>query len=239
MTRISWLDRIVYRFQHRWETSPQYRAVVSGVVGLCVILTMCSCMGLLNQTASSALAAIGLGGASAAQAQGTPNTGTNQLTGYQSIPTPTVLYPTGNAIPIGTIADSQTPPPYATATDTPPPATATDTPTSGGGGGGGSASCNGGSGSVTWSFSPCPAVHGQSVTFTLHAPNQPGHQMQFEVGFGMCSDGCAWVYSPTTIGSDGYWSHTGTIPNDASGPVTGNFSVNGGPSGIILGKNIA
>src|SRR5512146_1635886 len=41
MGRRSWLDSIVYRFQHHWETNPQYRAAVSGVVGLVLILSLC------------------------------------------------------------------------------------------------------------------------------------------------------------------------------------------------------
>ena len=38
----TWLDLVVRRFQDRWETDPQYRALVSGVVGLVLVITLCA-----------------------------------------------------------------------------------------------------------------------------------------------------------------------------------------------------
>ena len=58
--RVSWLDHIVRRFQDRWETNPQYRALISGVVGLALILTLCTCTGLMTVVSNNALASLGL-----------------------------------------------------------------------------------------------------------------------------------------------------------------------------------
>lgn len=235
MGRRSWLDSIVYRFQHNWETNPQYRAAVSGVVGLVLILSLCTCMGVLNRTAGAALAAVGLGTGDAGPL-GTPNTGTNRVGCCNSFPTPTVLYPTNGPPPLATVPESQTPPPYPTATDVP---TATDTPTPGGGGGGGTPSCSGGRGNITWVISnPCPAVHGQAVTLTITARQYAGQQMQLDISFGTCSDGCAWVYSPTTVPASGIWTATRTLPQDASGPIQGSFFFNGVPAILIVGPNV-
>src|SRR5258707_12299956 len=60
--RISWLDSLVYGFQHRWETNPQYRAAVSGVAGLAMVLVLCACLGVLTTAANAALAGFGGGG---------------------------------------------------------------------------------------------------------------------------------------------------------------------------------
>ncbi len=231
MRRPTWLDQIVYSFQHRWETNPQFRAMASGLVGLVVILMMCSCMGVLNATANSALAAIGLGGTgSSANIEGTPNTGTNQANGYQPIPTPSVVYPTGVVPPEATVPQSQTPPPYPTATST---ATPTDTPGPGGGGGGGS--CNGGGGGTSWSFNPGPPVHGQSVTFALSAPGHGGQQIQLHVTCGSTLIGYA---SPFTVPGGGSWSETVTLNASDAGPCSGFYQIGGGPTVLVNGPTI-
>ena len=233
MRRPTWLDRIVYGFQHRWETAPQFRAMASGLVGLVLILIMCSCMGVLNATASSALAAIGLGGSTSAAPQGTPNTGTNQLNGYQAIPTPTVIYPTGVVIPTGAVPQSQTPPPNVTPTTAPTP---TDTPNpGGGGGGGGGGSCNGGGSGTSWSFSNvCPPVHGQSTTFSLHAPAYGGQQIHLEV---MCGNTMIGSASTFALPSDGNWSQSVTLAASDSGPCRGSYYI-GTIVVIVNGPNI-
>ena len=230
MRRPTWLDRIVYGFQHRWETAPQFRAMASGLVGLVLILIMCSCMGVLNATASSALAAIGLGGSASAAPQGTPNTGTNQLNGYQAIPTPTVIYPTGVVIPTGAVPQSQTPPPNVTPTSV-PSATPTDTPTSGGGGGGGG-SCNGNGHSTSWSFSNvCPPVHGQSVTFTISAPQFGGQQIQVHV---TCGSALIGSPSPFQLPAGGVWSQTVTLAATDSGPCAGFYQLYAGSGFTVI-----
>lgn len=239
MRRPTWLDRIVYGFQHRWETAPQFRAMASGLVGLVLILIMCSCMGVLNATASSALAAIGLGGSTNVSAQGTPNTGTNQVNGYQAIPTPTVIYPTGVVPPQATVPQSQTPPPNVTPTSAPSP-TPTDTPTSGGGGGGGGGSCNGGGNGTTWVIGTCPPHAGKVVTLTINAPGHGNQQLGLEIKWGGTSSdsACFWIFQPTTLDSNGSWTNSQTVPADCTGPVTGNYSVNGGGFVVISGPNM-
>jgi hypothetical protein len=67
----SWLDQWVARFQHRWETSSQYRAVVAAVCGLVLIVLMCSCTGILATVANAGLASFGGGGSGS----GNTNTG--------------------------------------------------------------------------------------------------------------------------------------------------------------------
>lgn len=234
MRRPTWLDQIVYGFQHRWETAPQFRAMASGLVGLVLILIMCSCMGVLNATANSALAALGLGGGGN-NAQATPNTGTNQVNGYQPIPTPSVVYPTGVVPPVATVPDSQTPAPGPTPTNTPPPATPTDTPGPGGGGGGGG-SCSGGGSGTSWSFSNvCPPVHGQNTTFSVHAPGYGGQQMHVEVDCGSTQIGSAGT---VTLSPSGDWSQTVTLAaSDSGSPCKGSYYI-GTLIEIVNGPNI-
>jgi hypothetical protein len=230
MRRPTWLDRIVYAFQHRWETNAQFRAMASGLVGLVVILILCSCMGLLNATADSALTALGLGGSANVAPQGTPNTGTNQVNGYQPIPTPTVVYPTGVVNPVATIPDSQTPPPVPSPTNTP---VATDTPTGGGGGGGGGGgSCSGAKGGTSWSFTNiCPPAPGQSVTFTLSAPGDGNSQVQVHITCGTTLIGSP---SPFALPASGVWSQTVTLAAGDSGQCTGFYQLYAGAGLIVI-----
>lgn len=242
MGRRSWLDSIVYRFQHHWETNPQYRAAVSGVVGLVLILSLCTCMGVLNRTAGAALAAVGFGTGDAGPL-GTPNTGTNKVGCCNSFPTPTVLYPTNGPAPHATVPESQTPPPYATATEAPTP-TDTPNPGGGGGGGGGGGACNGNGGSTTWVFDPCPAKHGNLVTLTINATGFGGKQMSLEVKWGETSvdTACFWFFQPPnggiTLPPNGIWTNSYTIPADCNGPVSGVYMIQGGPSAVISGPSV-
>ncbi len=167
MRRMTWLDALVYRFQHHWETSPQYRAAVTGVAGLVLVLLMCSCMGVVTLTANSALAGIGLAGAASADG-GSANTGTNRLTGAQMIPTNTAPPYTPPPIPNVAIPSSQTPQPSPTDAPTPTPLpTATPCPGNCGGGGGG------GGGTVSATASPTPWYGGQGaqVNVVTSSPN--------------------------------------------------------------------
>ena len=169
MRRMTWLDALVYRFQHRWETSPQYRAATAGVVGLVLVLLMCSCMGVISLTANSALAGIGLAGSSTSDS-GSANTGTSRLTEAQVIPTNTLPAYTPPQIPNVDIPSSLTPMPSPTdvPTPTPQPTATPCQPNCGGGGGGG-----GGGGSVTATASPTPWVGGQGaqVDVVTSTPN--------------------------------------------------------------------
>src|SRR5258708_9652521 len=85
--RISWVDNLVYRFQHRWETNPQYRAAASGVAGVAMILVLCACLGILTTAANAALAGFGVGDGNGLL--GTNDTRTGQLAAGQEIPTAT------------------------------------------------------------------------------------------------------------------------------------------------------
>ena len=231
--RPSWLDQWVYRFQHRWETNAQYRAAVSGVCGLVLIVLMCSCTGLLATVANASLAGLGGGGANGS---GNSNTGTKQLGSQQSFPTSTIPPYTVATIPSGNIPDSQTPPPGPTATPTDLPATPTDTP-SGGGGPPPPTTCNGGNGPGSWAFTPCPMVHGQSVTLTVSYAKYAGHGMYVVVNFGTCNN-CTWLLYPS-LDSSGNWSYTGTVPAGAANstvPVGGEININNGP---VMGINAA
>jgi hypothetical protein len=167
--RGSWLDQMVYRFQHRWETSAQYRATTAGVVGLVVLVAMCTCTGAMATAANAALSSIGLGGSAAGP--DSANTGTQQLRAQDAFPTFTIPAYTPVALPVGTIPDSQTPAPTPTTPPTPTPLpTPTPCQTGCGGGGGG-----GPSGTVTASTTPNPWHNGQTYTVSVHtsAPNIP------------------------------------------------------------------
>jgi hypothetical protein len=165
----SWLDYIVRRFQDRWETNPQYRALISGVVGLALILTLCTCTGLMTVVSNNALASLGLTNSSGNN-NISNDTGTSNVKGALKFPTATFGPFNSTLTPVGSpITSSQTPPPEGT--DTPVP---TETPIQtcyyncGGGGGGG-----GGGGTITASQSPTPWVGGQTGNLIFHssAPN--------------------------------------------------------------------
>ncbi len=46
MRRPSWLDAMLERFQHSWETNPQFRAIWSGGAGLVIIVGLCAVLGV-------------------------------------------------------------------------------------------------------------------------------------------------------------------------------------------------
>ena len=171
MRRLSWLDSLVYGFQHRWETNPQYRAAVSGVVGLLTILMLCACLGVLTTVANATLAGFGAGSSGGVLVSS--DTGTGKLAAGQKFPTATPPSLPAGALAAGAIPNSQTPKPGPTEAPTP-----TDTPTAtpctsncGGGGGGGGGGGN--AGTVSGSASPTPWVHGQ--TGVIHAHTSAGN----------------------------------------------------------------
>ncbi|MGZ3663989.1 MAG: hypothetical protein ACXWQR_09825 [Ktedonobacterales bacterium] len=211
MRRDSWLDRIVFNFQHRWETNAQYRATVSGVVGLLLIVAMCSCTGIVSALANGALASVGLGtgsGPTTNQGSGILNTGTNPITGAKQFAIPTQVWTPGVVPPASPIPNSQTPAPTATSAPTP-----TDTPTptpctsncGGGGGGGGGYSVT-----VTASITPSPLVGGQQATIHIQTsvPNDG-------VGFLITGhNGGTQTYEPAgTTDASGNFSMSFTAPS--------------------------
>src|SRR5258708_39341300 len=183
MTRRTWLNDLLERFQHRWETNPQYRAAMSGVLGLVFLSGIGSCVGALTATTGSVLGALGLGGSNNGQAQA--HSGGRDVKGVASFPIATVNLPSPSTIPDDpTLTTSGTPLPTASTAPTP-----TDTPTAtpctsncgGGGGGGGCKNCT-----VTDSGSPNPFVHGQNATISVHT-SQPHIQINiiaYIPGFG-------------------------------------------------------
>ncbi len=54
------LDHAIHRFQHRWETDRQFRAAMSGVLGLLLVFVLCTGVGALDLAATRVLAAVGI-----------------------------------------------------------------------------------------------------------------------------------------------------------------------------------
>src|SRR5579871_3935597 len=107
MTRKTWIDDFLERFQHRWETNPQYRAAMSGVFGLVFLLTLCGCVGFVSVGATSVLHALGIGSSgSNGPLQG--NTGGPDLQGVATFPLTTVTPVKPGDIPYATIPASGT-----------------------------------------------------------------------------------------------------------------------------------
>jgi hypothetical protein len=137
----NFLDEIVARFRERWETDPQYRAMMSGVIGLATLFGLCSCMVVASLAANSTLGSLGFGGGgSGAVAQqqgaggggvvGVPTFPTDAVPTWQEQSTPgSIVAPTS-----GTNAPTPTPIPTPTS---PPTATPCVSNCGGGGGGGG------------------------------------------------------------------------------------------------------
>jgi hypothetical protein len=232
--RISWLDALAYRFQHRWETNPQYRAITSGVVGVLVLVTICGCMGLVTTGAQVALAGLGVGTTRAAAGGGSQDTGSHAIGGTQKFATPTVQVPSSvNLPPAKPIPSSQTPVPGPTPTPSPSPRpTATPGGSGGGPGGGGQFACSG----RNWSINPCPVSAGQQVTISLDFGKRNANQ-PVSAEFSLCADGsvCTSLYQPpNTINTDGngVWSVTVPVPPQAANstvPISGNGILQGGP----------
>ncbi len=197
--RNSWIDYFVRRFQDRWETNPQYRAMVSGVVGLVLILTLCTCTGLMTVVGNSALASLGLTNGN----NGTgfnSNTGTGKIGSSPHFPTATFNnVPTGGATPAGSpIGNSQTPVPSATVS----PTEGTDptaTPTSGGTNNA-QFVCTGTADGVTWTFNPCPLKVGQGGSLTISAPAYRNTGTNIIVSFGACFKGDCTIDDPPSAG---------------------------------------
>lgn len=223
--RASWLDHIVYSFQHRWETNPQYRAAVSGVVGLVLVVMMCACTGVVSAATSAALAGIGIGGSGATNSSGGGNlsTGTNPITHAKTFPTSTIVLNPGSMPGVSQLQNSNTPAPHPTATPT-------DTPVRGGGGP--VTTCNGAQGSGAWRLDPCPLVHGQTGTLTIVDKKHPGAATNVVIEFCSASS-CAQVYPPNAgykLDGSGVETISFTVPDQAANsttPVSGMISIYG------------
>lgn len=164
------LDIIIQRFQHRWETNRQYRAVLSGGCALVLLVTLCGLMGVVASATQAVLASTGFGAnqsSSAAISAADQNTGSAALSANPEFPTPAVTFVVGNVPAASPIPSSQTPAPTPTVPPTPTPVpTATPCKTNCGGGPHDSVSITG--------VSPNPVVSGQSVTISWHTqiPNE-------------------------------------------------------------------
>lgn len=160
------LDHLIHRFQHRWETNPQFRAAMSGVLGLSLIIFLCVGVAGVNAAANRVLGAVGFG--SAGGGQGNIDPGGQIVNGNWTFYTPTVPDWKGGSTPGSSpINNSQTPQPSPTPTATPPDA-ATATPCKGNCGGGG------GKGTLRATYSPATWKNGdtsRSITFTASSPN--------------------------------------------------------------------
>jgi hypothetical protein len=170
MRRVSWLDNLVYTFQHRWETNPRFRAAAAGGAGLVFALIICACVGVVSVATNSVLASVGAGGGGGGS--GNTNTGTGKLAASTAFPTYTLPpYNYGGVPPASPIASSQTPAPIPTAVPT-----ATSLPTAPPC----VANCGGGGGSVTVtaSFSPNVWHAGKPATITIHT-SQPNIGIAF------------------------------------------------------------
>lgn len=212
------LDNAIHRFQHRWETDRQYRSMMSGVLGLVLIVFLCSCVGLLDMGATRALAAVGIGGTTADQSGGAsqPNVETGVQVGDNEVfYTPTV--PTW-AVPV--IPQAQPNPSSAANAPTPTPSpTPTDVPTrpacTSNCGGGGSIA-----GDIAVSWAPSTWSTGIQGSFTVHAYTDTSHTVS-EPGVGLaivytwssCTN-CNWLdeNGESTDSTGTYISHptTGT-----------------------------
>src|SRR6185312_5450468 len=160
MRRRSGLDRLIYRFQDRWETDRQFRAMVSGVLGLVMIIALCSCMGVVTTVANNAVASVNASRNVGVANSQNADTGIGQIKGVPTFPTATApSWQPGSSPSAGVIPDSQTPLPPPTATPQPTvPCIGNCGGGGGGGGGGGPTTCNGGS-QNTWALTPCPQIH--------------------------------------------------------------------------------
>jgi hypothetical protein len=223
--RISGLDEVVRRFQDRWETDRQFRAMLSGALGLVMVVALCACMGVVTTVANSALAGVNGNGSGSQNS----NTGTGKVNVPPSFPTTTVPPWQQSGPPAYTIIpNSQTPQPAPTH---PPTATPDN---QGGGGGGIPTTCDGAGSHATWALVPCPQVHGQSGTLNLSVPRHPGAALNILINFGC--NGCTVLYPPTQgykLDATGNASISYTVPAAAANstmPISGYINVAGGPT---------
>lgn len=214
MVRRSWLDGMIENFQHRWETNPQYRATMSGILGVVFLVFMCSCVGVVSAGANVALTSLGFGGGASGGVIDT-NTGSRAVHSAGEIPIATVVLGPQQAIPETTLPSSGTPLPTATPS---PTATATATPipcTSNCGGGKG-----GGGGTI--SGTPIPTIWkaGTSVILHIHTSNpNTGYSLIFNL-HGAATD----LKQPAGVtdgtGNDDYTYNVPSYVTNGQGQIT-------------------
>jgi hypothetical protein len=211
------LDHLLQRFQHRWETNAQFRAAMSGVLGLSLIIFLCVGVAGVNAAATRVLAAVGFGSSGGNQFDLDP--GGQIVNGSWVFYTPTVQDWKGGGAPGSSpISNSQTPQPSATPTATPPdPATATPCKTG----------CTGGGGGVTITAAcvpaPCQWTRGMAATLTFHTsrPNNPINM------FIHWSNGADWLSAGGQFGAP--------QATDGAGDATWTFTVPSSPTGMCNG----
>jgi hypothetical protein len=194
--------------------------MVSGVLGLVMIIALCSCMGVVTTVANNAVASV-----NAARNVGVANsqnadTGIGQIKGIPTFPTATApVWQPGSSPSAGVIPDSQTPLPSPTPVPTgtaPPTATPCQTNCGGGGGGGG-----GGTWvvTVTGYGTPSPWIPGSAGSFTVHTSisgaNTPGVGLAIVVTFPGGGTYIDESLNNVTNASGNYTSHF-TVPSGAS-----------------------
>ena len=235
------LDRLIQRFQHRWETDPRWRSAMSAALALVALVTLCVTVFGVADAAAGVLTGLGIVSSPQSQGGGTSNTGAQLLNGSTTFPTPTVSLAAGTVPPISTIANSQTPVPVPTSAVTP---TTVATATSTGGGGGGPTTCAWSGGGDSTALAPCPLIHGQSGTLTITtSPHYAGAQLNILLSLGSCTDSCTYDWPPGTyaLNSQGDIVITYAVPHDANvnaTPISGMVNVAGGPTLTIQGPPV-
>src|SRR5579862_857172 len=211
MRRQNPLDRYVHSFQHRWETDRQFRAALSGVLALVMVIGLCSCVGVATAFTNVTLANFSALRSSGGANTQTLNTGSHAYTVPTSFPTATVppwapqVSPNASPIP-----NSKTPQPS-------PSPSPTDSPTPSGGGGGPTATpctgnCGGGGGNdtlVSTGHSPSTWKAGQQASISFHA-SEGDVGLVFIINFpgsGSYIDG-----TPYTTDSKCDFTYTITVP---------------------------
>jgi hypothetical protein len=169
MMRPNWLDPLVERFQHNWETNPRYRSIATGVAGLVMVALLCTVMGVAASLAGAVGGSVNGSATNGAYVSNVPGSHTpTPITFPWKLPSPWANPIMPGISPLG---PSQTPQPsptfQPTATIAPSP---TCDPNNCNGGPGGPPSNPGGSITGT---SPSPLTHGATGYILIHtnAPN--------------------------------------------------------------------
>ena len=215
MRRRSGLDRLIFRFQDRWETNRQFRAMLSGLLGLVMIVALCSCMGVVTTVANSTFANVSAArNAGASTTTQNNDTGIGQIKGIPTFPTSTVPPWQQSGPPTyGVIPDSQTPVPSPTAQPSPTdPPTATPCASNCGGGGGG----GGGGFGATVTGAPTPAVWKAGTAAAFTVTSHPG--------------GVGLAIIITFPGGATVLDENGETTDPTTGLYTSHFTVPGGTS---------
>lgn len=225
------LDRILQRWQHRWETNAQFRAAWSGVAGLVIVVSLCACMGTVSTLVSRTVA--GFTGANTSTNQLAPQTSGSggQIGAAQSFPTFTSPALPQSSVPaLDKLPHSQTPMPSPTDKPTAVPSpTATE-----GSGGGGPLVCTGGGSGGSWSLNPCPLIHGQNGSISIVDHSYPGKTVNVLLSFN--ESNCTLLFTPEQgykLDGGGNLTIGFTVPNCAANSpvgITGMINITGGPT---------